>query len=337
MINFKNDYSYIACKEVLVALSNCLDDFYNGYGEDIITEELKNIMKKYIDKPFSLYLLPTGTGTNKTVIDHLLKPYEAVITVKSGHIAVHETGAIESTGHKILLTDDIDGKVTPGGIAKVLKEHIDYHMVKPKAVYLSNATEIGTIYTKSELSAISEFCHQHHLLLYLDGARLGNALCAKNNDLTINDIANLTDVFYIGGAKNGALIGEMVIITNPSLMNDFSYTIKQNGQLYSKGFVTAINFTTLFTNNLYFKNAANANETAKYLQEKLESKGYQLAYPLVTNQLFIKIKPADLSLFQQLITFEIWENTDEYLIIRLVTSFHTTYQEIDEFISQLKK
>ncbi len=335
MINFKNDYSYIACKEIIDALYADLDNYYSGYGEDTITSELKEIMKKYITISFDMHILVTGTGTNMTVINHLLKPYEAVITLKTGHIAVHETGAIENGGHKVLLTNDEMGKLTIKGIDEVLNAHKDMHMVKPKMVYLSNSTEIGTIYTKQELTEISNYCHKHMLYLYLDGARLGNALTSKNNDLTLDDIAHLCDVFYIGGAKNGALMGEMVIITNPSLMTDFSYTIKQNGQLYSKGFVTALMFKTLFNTDLYFNNAKKANEAAIYLKTKLEKCGFEAAYPLVTNQLFIRVKKETIKKISELIVFEIWEEAQDYLIIRLVTSFHTSLKEIDDFINQL--
>lgn len=336
MINLKNDYSYIACQEILDSLYEKKDNCYNGYGMDFETDNLKQKMQSFFSIPIDMHLLITGTSTNKTIISHILKPFEAVISVETGHINVHETGAIENNGNKILTVKGINGKITPCEIINVCNLHIDEHMVKPRLVYISNSTEIGTIYTKDELKNIYKVCKENNLFLFLDGARLGTALTCEKNDLTLDIIAKNTDVFYLGGTKNGALFGEMVIFSNLLISENFRYSMKQNGAMLAKSFISTIMFNCLFTNNLYFNLASHTNEMASYLKDELIKLNYHLAYPFITNQIFIRIPLKELKTWENLASFEIWEKELDYYIIRLVTSFHTAKKEIEKFISDLK-
>jgi threonine aldolase len=256
--------------------------------------------------------------------------------VTSGHINVHETGAIEACGHKLLTVKGTDGKITPQEIHELFRVHCDEHMVMPKMVYLSDSTEIGTIYTKKELTAISKTCKDLGLYLYLDGARLGVALTAKENDLMLNDIASLTDVFYIGGTKNGALIGEAVVIINPDLKEDFRFSIKQNGGLLAKGFLTGIQFEALFTDDLFFKLAQHANDTASALKEGLKALKVEFASNSPTNQQFIILDNDIITELEKHYLFETWEKNDDKSSIRLVTSWATDMNEVRMFLAFLK-
>ncbi|HBQ43472.1 MAG TPA: threonine aldolase, partial [Lactobacillus acetotolerans] len=240
MYSFRNDYSEIAHKNILDALSKYASEQNVGYGLDSHSSNARKLIRKQIDRDIDVDVrfLIGGTSCNKIVISHVLRPFEAVIAATTGHINVHEAGAIEASGHKVITVPSHNGKLLPADITKVVHEHVDEHMVVPKMVYISNATETGSIYTKAELTAISKVCHVHNLILYVDGARLGAALTAIGNDLTINDIAQLTDLFYIGGTKNGTLFGEALVIVNDDLKNNFRHSIKQNGGMLAKGFIT---------------------------------------------------------------------------------------------------
>ncbi|MDY0210544.1 MAG: beta-eliminating lyase-related protein [Acholeplasma sp.] len=334
MINFKNDYSDIAHEKILERLINLKQENHTGYGIDQHTELAKKHIQAHITKEVDIHFMGGGTITNKTVIAHILKPYEAVISARTGHIVVHETGAIEQTGHKILCIDTLNGKVTPKDVLTVFHEHTDEHMVKPKLLYLSCATETGEIYTKKELIKLSKVTHELGMWLYIDGARLGVSLTSEKNDLSLNDYAEYTDIFYIGGTKNGALFGEALVICNNALKENFRYSIKQNGGLLAKGFLTAIQFQVLFEDGLFFDIAKKANESSSYLVNELKETGVSFE-STPTNQQFIVLDNTQISILSQTYLFEIWSKGEHQSKIRLVTTYQTEKANIDLFIKDL--
>lgn len=241
MYSFKNDYSEGAHPRILEALMENNMEQAEGYGVDTYTEQAIKLLKEKICRDdIDIHLLTGGTQTNLTAISAFLRPHEAAIAANTGHILVHETGAIEATGHKVISIDVNDGKLSPENINPILELHADEHMVKPKLVYISNPTEIGSIYSTSELEKLSAFCKEKNLILYVDGARLGSALCSKDNDMKLSDLGRYSDAFYIGGTKNGALMGEALVICNDLLKEEFRFIIKQKGGLLAKGRVLGI-------------------------------------------------------------------------------------------------
>ncbi|UXD67869.1 threonine aldolase family protein [Sphingobacterium faecium] len=339
MYNFKNDYSEGAHPNILTKLieTNLVQQL--GYGEDEYGIEAKEVLKEKIKNPdATIHFLSCGTQTNLIVISFLLRVHEAVISAKTGHISANETGSIEATGHKVIAVETEDGKLRPSDIQNALKEYaLKPHVVKPRMVYISNSTEIGTIYTKSELEDLSSCCKTNNLLLYLDGARLGHALMAQNNDMILADIARLTDIFYIGGTKNGALLGEAVIFRTPELAFDFEYVLKQKGALLAKGRVLAIQFLELFKHDLYFDLAHHANMMALKIVDAVQSKGFSFLTNSMTNQIF-PILPKDIiQKLSENYQFYIWkEIDDDHAAIRLITSWATDEKNVDAFIADLK-
>lgn len=336
MYSFRNDYSELAANEVFEFMMKSLNEQNIGYGLDKHTLNAKKLIRKHIKNDVEIHLLVGGTSCNKIIISHILKPYEAVIAPDSGHINVHEAGAIEANGHKIITVPAINGKITLEAVKEICSKHIDEHMVIPKMVYISNSTETGSIYTKSELEALYQLCKVLDLYLFIDGARLGLALTAESNDLSLNDVANLCDVFYIGGTKNGALLGEAVVLVNPNIRDNFRHSIKQNGGMLAKGFLLGIQFEALFENNLYFKLAYQTNQKAKRLKEKLQDLNVQLAFDSPTNQQFITLSKNHIQTLQENYDFEIWDDKGEEATIRLVTSWATSEKAVDKFIEDLK-
>lgn len=337
MYSFKNDYSELACPEIMELLSKSIGEQNIGYGLDNHSLKAQKLIKKYIDKDCDIHFVSGGTIANKLVIDHLLRPYEAVISVSSGHINVHETGAIESTGHKVVTLPNASGKLTAEMVKKIVDSHIDEHMVKPKMIYISNSTEMGTVYTKEELQKLRDVCNQYGLYFYMDGARLGSALVSPVNDLTINDIANLVDVFYIGGTKNGAMLGEAIVIMNDNLKKEFRYAIKHNGAMLSKGFVCAMQFEALFQNDTFFRLARHANECAMKLKKGLLDLKIALAYDSYTNQQYPILSKKIANKLSEKYLFEVWEELDNGdLIVRFCTSWATNPSQIDNLLSDLK-
>ncbi|MGJ1403898.1 threonine aldolase family protein [Sphingobacterium siyangense] len=338
MYNFKNDYSEGAHPRILDKLieTNLIQQL--GYGEDDYSKEARSILKKKIaNQQAVIHFLSGGTQTNLLVISFLLRIHEAVISAKTGHISANETGAIEATEHKVITVETSDGKLTPNDITTVLREHaLAPHVVKPRIVYISNSTEIGTIYSSAELEALYVCCQQQQLLLYLDGARLGHALTAENNDLTFAAIAKYTDVFYIGGTKNGALLGEAVVFNRPELAVDFDYAIKQKGALLAKGRVLSIQFLTLFQDDLYLELALRANSLAMRMAKAIKDKGYSFLTESTTNQIF-PILPK--SLIEALLInyqFYIWKDIDsDYAAVRLITSWATEEKQVTNFINDI--
>jgi threonine aldolase len=337
MYSFRNDYSEGAHPRIIKALAESNMEQSEGYGEDKYTKEAIELLKLRIKRDdIDIHLFPGGTQTNLTAISAFLKPHEAAIAAKTGHILVHETGAIEATGHKIISVEVNDGKLTSDQVKMVLEAHTDEHMVKPKLVYISNATEIGSIYTKEELTALSSFCRENSLLLYMDGARLGSALCSERNDMELYHIANLADAFYIGGTKNGALIGEALVICKDSLKDDFRFHIKQKGALLAKGRLLGIQFLELFKDDLYFNLAGHANRMAKLLTEGISAAGYEFMLKSPSNQVFPIFPNKVIERLQESYAFYIWQKSDEEnSAVRLVTSWASEEVKINEFIKHL--
>lgn len=339
MISFMNDYSEGAHPRVLELLMRSNLEQNTGYGEDVHSDRAKEyIKKKLMRDDVDIHFIPAGTQTNLLVISSFLRPHHCVIAASTGHINVHETGAIEATGHKVVTMPGKDGKLTPDDIQKVLDSHGDEHMVKPNMVYISDSTELGTIYTKAELIAIREICKKNKLLLFLDGARLGSALTCKDNDLELKDIAELVDVFYIGGTKNGALLGEALVICKEELKEEFRYLIKQRGAMMAKGFVIGIQFEALFQDELYFELAKHANRMADKLADALKEMGYSFYAPVVSNQLFPIIPTTIIDQLSKEFRFNLQEKVNEdHSAIRFVTSWATKEENVDKLIQFLKE
>ncbi|MEA9914939.1 aminotransferase class I/II-fold pyridoxal phosphate-dependent enzyme [Xanthomonas campestris pv. raphani] len=336
-ISFRNDYSEGAHPRVLQALAQASAEQNGGYGTDRHSERAAALIRTAIAQPqAAVHLLVGGTQTNLIAISAFLRPHQAVIAVEAGHIATHETGAIEATGHKVLTVPALHDKLTPALIAPLLAVHSNEHMVQPRLVYLSNSTESGTIYTRAELEALAQFCRAHDLLLYLDGARLGAALTADGNDLDLPTIAELTDAFYIGGTKNGALLGEALVIVTPALQSDFRYLIKQRGALLAKGMVLGAQFAALFEEGLFFELAAHANAMAQRLRAGLLATGAEFTSNSPTNQQFIAVSAQQAEQIAQRYDFERWEvRTDGSHVIRFVTSWATTLEAVDRLCTDV--
>ena len=340
MYNLKNDYSEGAHTNILNKLVETNLVQQSGYGEDEYSVQANELLKQKINNPDAvIFFLSGGTQTNLIVISSLLRVHEAVISAKTGHISANETGAIEATGHKVIVVDTNDGKLNPTDVQKALDEYtLKPHVVKPRMVYVSNSTEIGTIYTKTELEQLSAFCKSQELLLFLDGARLGHALTAENNDLALSDIARLTDLFYIGATKNGALLGEAIVFNKPELAVDFEYALKQKGAMLAKGRVLAIQFLELFKGDLYFALAGHANKMAMKIANAVKEQGFVFLTESTTNQIFPILPLNIVEKLSKDYLFYIWKVIDEnQSAIRLITSWATEEERVDEFISRFRQ
>ena len=337
-INLRNDYCSIAHDEILKALLNANNNTYVGYGLDEECEQASNLIKKQLNNEnVDVFFLSGGTITNKVFISHILKPYEAVISPDTGHINTHETGTIEQSGHKVISVPNVNGKIKCEDIKNICLNHTDEHMVKPKMVYISNPTEFGTIYTKKELEEISNICKQYELYLYVDGARLATALTSKNNDLTLESMSKLVDGFYIGGTKNGLVLGEALVIMNKELSKEIRYSIKHFGGMYCKSFVTGIEFKALFTNDLFFKIGELENNQAIKLYNGLKEIGVEFLYPQDTNQIFPIFENDIIEKLRNFLMFEMWEQGNKKSIIRFVTHYKLTDEHINYTIEIVKK
>ncbi|MDO5638473.1 MAG: aminotransferase class I/II-fold pyridoxal phosphate-dependent enzyme [Neisseria sp.] len=338
MYSFKNDYAEGAHPNILNRLLSSNLEQHEGYGEDFYSCEAKSLLKKLVgNDDAAIHFLSGGTQTNRLATTAFLRPHEAVIAAASGHIATHEAGAIEASGHKVIEVASADGKLDVADIAAVLKAHeLAPHMVKPRLVYLSQSTEIGSIYHLAELEAIAQYCRAHDLLLYIDGARLGSALTAADNDATLADIARLADAFYIGATKNGGLLGEAMVIVNPALQTDFDYIVKQNGALLSKGRLLGIQYYELFSDGLYFELARHANRMAAKIVAAVKSKGYAMLTESTTNQVFPILPYAVIEKLQADFSFYVWQETDaDHAAVRLITSWATEEAAVDRLIAAL--
>lgn len=337
LYSFKNDYSEGAHPNILKALVESNFEQQEGYGEDKYSEMAKEILKEKLQNIHAdIHFVSGGTQGNLIVISSALRPYESVISANTGHINVHETGAIEATGHKVNTIDTDNGKITVDAIKNVLDFHVDEHMVKPKMVYISNTTEVGTIYKKQELKELSDFCKANDLYLFLDGARLGSALTSKDNDLTLTDLSSLVDAFYIGGTKNGGLIGEAIVINNEKLKKNFRFSLKQRGALLAKGRLLGIQFLELFKDDLYYRLAEHANTMAEKLTEGIKKKGYDFLSQSPSNQIFPIFPNEVIEKLSKDFAFYVWSKVDENKSsIRLVTSWATKEEAVNSFIAKI--
>lgn len=341
MIYFDSDYMAGAHPKVMERLleTNHLNTI--GYGCDEYTKHAAELIRNACGQPNArVYFLVGGTQTNATVIDGLLSRHQGVLAAESAHINVHEAGAIEATGHKILTLPQYEGKV----LASDLKEYIDNfysddtyeHMVAPGMLYISFPTEYGTTYSYEELTKLSEICHNANIPLYIDGARLAYGLAAKGNNVTLKDIAQLSDVFYIGGTKVGALFGEAVVITNPTLLKNFFPLIKQHGALLAKGRLLGVQFEALFENNLYEEIGLQTVEKALRIRNLFSSKGYKIVVDSTTNQQFIRLPNQIIDKLKENISFELWGPRGKTeTVVRFVTGWATSYTDIDTLASIL--
>ena len=337
---FRNDYSFGAHPKVLSALAETNLEGNIGYGDDAYCDRAKSLIRDLCQCPQAeVQFLIGGTQTNFTANAAFLRPWEGVICADSAHINGHEVGAVEATGHKLLqIQTGPDGKITPEQIAPILERHKDVHLVKPRLVEIADATESGMVYTKAELTALSEYCRANDLLLFLDGARLGCALTSSKNDLTLPDLARLTDAFYIGGTKNGALMGEALVITNPALQPDFFRIKKQLGAVLAKGWLLGVQFEALLKDGLYFEMARHANAMAARLQAGLKSLGWKLWVDSPTNQVFAVVDNATKAKLDTLCAYEDWCLAQEpgHTVIRFVTCFATAPEDVDGFLAALR-
>lgn len=288
---FINDYQEGCLPEILQKMQANNYTANSGYGTDKICENARNLIKNALkNDSVDVHFVAGGTLTNKIVISSFLRPFEGVVCADTAHIATHETGAIESGGHKVLTVANADGKILPSAVENLVKEHKNglsrEHTVKPAMVYISQSTEMGTVYTLSEMRAISEVCKKHGLLFYIDGARILYSLFSKFCDFTLADICSLCDVFYVGGTKVGALLGEALVIVNPALKKDFRYILKQNGALMAKGFVMGVQFEGLFENDNYVKYCKQAVEKADKIRSALMRKGVEFESDASDTQTF---------------------------------------------------
>ena len=343
MIQFQCDYNEGAHPMILQRLTETNMEQTVGYGEDPYCEQARELIRKACQNDnIDVHFLVGGTQTNTTVIAHTLRPYQGVISAVSGHINVHETGAIEATGHKVLAIASADGKLTAAQVEEAVIAHRNEdgpeHMVQPGMVYISFPTEVGTVYTLSELKAISTVCRKYELPLFIDGARLGYGLCSPESDITLPDLAQLADIFYIGGTKVGALFGEAVVITNEALKRDFRYSIKRHGSMLAKGRLLGIQFATLFTDNLYMNIARHAIDEAMRIKEALHEEGIKFLIDSPTNQQFPIFTNAQLEMLGKKYRFSIWQQMDDNrTAVRICTSWATKSENVDLLIEDIKK
>ena len=343
MIRFNSDYTEGCHPAILERLAETNMEQTPGYGTDEHCKRAAELIREACQAPEAdVHFLVGGTQTNVTVISAALKHYQGVITAKTGHINVHETGALEACGHKCLTIDSPDGKLTADQIAAYVTAHFAdgsaEHMVQPKMVYISNPTELGTIYQKAELEAIYQICRENHLYLFLDGARLGYGLMCRENDMSLADIAANTDVFYIGGTKVGALFGEAVVITNEELKTDFRYNIKQHGGMLAKGRLLGIQFEVLFEQDRYFDISAHAARLAEKLKDEFIKIGVGFWVDSPTNQQFPILPDCVLEQLKEKYAFEFQAKTDDaHSAVRFCTSWATKEENIDLLLEDIKK
>ena len=334
MIRFACDYDEGACPEIMAALNATNFEQNPGYGEDPHCERARALIRKAIGREDAyVQFLVGGTQTNQTVIAAALRPYQGVLAAATGHINVHETGAIEHGGHKVLALPAPQGKITADQVRKALEaHHSDFsreHMAQPGMVYISFPTELGTIYTKQELTDLHEVCKAWELPLFIDGARLGYGLEASGCNLLPKDIARLCDVFYVGGTKQGALFGEAVVFTDTRLAEDFRYLIKQHGGMLAKGRLLGIQFETLMNEGLYFNLARRADRLADRLRAAFSRKGIPFLVENTTNQVFPILEDKCLEPLAAEFGFECWQKVDgTHTAVRFCTGWATTDQAI---------
>ena len=343
MLAFECDYLEGAHEKILQRLSETNYEKAPGYGNDSYCESARAKIKEACGcSGADVYFLTGGTQTNAIVIDTVLQKYEGVVAARTGHVNVHEAGAIEYTGHKVLTVPSHEGKMRADELQDMLdgfwQDVTHEHMVFPGMVYLSYPTEYGTLYSKKELTDIAQVCHRFHIPLYMDGARLGYGLMSKSADLTLPEIAEICDVFYIGGTKVGALCGEAVVFTKNNTPKHFLTMVKQHGAMLAKGRLLGIQFDTLFTDNLYFTVSAHAIEMAEKLKEGLKREGYSFYLDSPTNQQFVILTMKQIGELQKQVSFDLWDKLDEeHQVVRFATSWATKEQDVDALLALLDK
>ena len=339
MLSFECDYTEGAHEKILQRLIEVNREHLSGYGSDRYCESAKEKIRRECQCPDAeISFLVGGTQANAVVIDAMLKSYEGVVAVKTGHVNAHEAGAIEYTGHKVLEVPQHEGKMDAGELETYLesfwKDDNYEHMVFPGMVYISHPTEYGTLYSKKELADLSAVCRKFKIPLYMDGARLGYGLMSKNTDVTLPMIADFCDVFYIGGTKVGALCGEAVVFTKNNMSAHFLTIVKQHGALLAKRWLLGLQFDTLFSDGLYYKISRHAIEMAEVLKDGFEKKGYSFFLESPTNQQFIILENQHMERLKDEVTFSYWEKVDDdYTVVRFATSWATTREDIEKLFT----
>lgn len=343
MIYFNCDYTEGAHTRILEKLAKTNMEQTIGYGMDEHCKSAASLIKKACGREdVDVHFLVGGTQTNVTVIDAALRAHQGVICASSGHINVHETGAVEACGHKCITIPSEDGKIYEPQVRELFASHFaeggDEHMAQPKMVYISNPTEWGTIYKKEELMGLYHLCKEYGAYLFMDGARLGYGLACKENDLSLEDIARYTDVFYIGGTKVGALFGEAVVISNPELKPDFRYSIKQHGGMLAKGRLLGIQFETLFEDGLYWEISSHAMRMAEKIHDKFSKLGVAFTVPSPTNQIFVALPNAALEALASKYKFEpMGKMNDTHSVVRICTSWATKEENVDALLADIER
>lgn len=341
MIRFEMDYARGAYEPILKRMVDTNLEQTAGYGKDPHCENAVKLIKKACNKEdMDVHFMVGGTQVNTTVIASVLRPYQGVLSADTGHINVHETGAIESTGHKVLAMPAIDGKITGEQVREACSLHINdtgkEHCIQPGMVYISQSTEVGTVYTKNELLELRRACDEYQIPLFIDGARLGYSMAAAGLNLNLEDYANIADIFYIGGTKQGALFGEAVVISNMKYATDFRYMMKQRGGLLAKGRLLGIQFEVLFEDGAYYKLANQAVRLAEQIGEAFKEKGYELLVDSPTNQQFPILSNSEIKRLKGKFEFSFWEKIDEERsAVRFCTCWATTQEEVDALINEI--
>ncbi|MEM7276666.1 MAG: aminotransferase class I/II-fold pyridoxal phosphate-dependent enzyme [Pseudomonadota bacterium] len=337
--SFLNDYSEGCHPEILQALSESNMQQHLPYGDDAISNRARQAIQKHLGQiNAEIRFIAGGTLANAIIAASILRPFEAVIAVESAHIAMFETGAIEATGHKVITAPGENGKLTVKAIEAALSEHAHFpHTVRPRAIYISNTTELGTVYSRDELVQLSDTCRQNGLLLWLDGARLGAALAA-DDELSLKVIAECADVFWIGGTKAGALAGEALVIANEKLADGIDLALKQRGAMLSKGRFLGCQFETLFTNDLFFRTGQQAHELAQAFSRAIKDAGFELFVESGSNQIFTILPDTLIESLMEEFEFHIWSRHDDsHSVVRLVTSWATQKDRVDLFVNRLNE
>ncbi|MEO6137180.1 MAG: beta-eliminating lyase-related protein [Luteimonas sp.] len=335
---FFDDYSEGAHPRVLELLATTNGRQEPGYGDDTVSQQAAALLKQAIGNPSAaVHFVSGGTQANLVALASMLKPYESIIAATTAHICVHETGAIEATGHKIHPVPGHDGKLDPEQIRLVVAQHADEHMTLPRVAFISQATEAGTLYSKAELTTLSGTCRELGLYLYMDGARLASALASQAADFSLADVSALVDMFYLGGTKNGALLGEAIVINTPVLQERFRFHLKQRGALLAKGRLLGTQFAALLEDDLYLDIARHANKMAARLADGLRACGVSFLVEPVTNQVFPILPDAQIDQLRPDYGFHVWSRIDDtHSAIRLVTSWATEPGAIDRFLGDFR-
>lgn len=333
--SFVNDYGEGGHPDILSLMTATNLEQHSGYGTDAYSNAVRQMIEQTIGKTLSVHFASAGTQTNLVCLAAMLQPIEGVICANSGHIAVNEAGAIEATGHKVITADSTDGKLTVAAIEKVLKRHtLSPHVVKPKVVYISNSTELGTVYTRQELAKLYQFCQDKGMYLFMDGARLGAALASTHQDMTLADIARHTDIFWLGGTKMGALFGEVIIIPNHEFAQNFTLYQKQHGALLAKSRILAQQFMVLLKDDLYLDLCRHANQMATQIGNAFVTNGFELQVPVQSNQVFVILNDAMINKLSQHVHFYVWNELDNgQKVARFVTSWATKADKVAKLLA----